>query len=141
MGRNSTGVKAITLKGNDKVISMAMADADLSLLILSENGYGKRTPIDDFRLQHRGGSGIIAMKITTKTGNLVEAVEVGDTEDVMIITEKGIVIRQRVEQISIIGRNTQGVRMIRLDESDKVSDMALVVQNEEEEEEKGAEEE
>jgi DNA gyrase subunit A len=139
MGRNSTGVKAITLKGNDEVISMVTADEDLSLLILSENGYGKRTKIDDFRLQHRGGSGIIAMKVTEKTGNLSAAVEVGDSEDVMIITEKGVVIRQRVEQVSIIGRNTQGVRMIRLDESDKVSDMALVIQSEEDE--KGAEEE
>ena len=132
MGRNSTGVKAITLKGDDAVISMATADTDLSLLILSENGYGKRTRIDDFRLQKRGGSGIIAMKITEKTGNLAAAVEVGDTEDVVIITEKGIVIRQRVEKISIIGRNTQGVRMIRLDENDKVSDMALVIQNDDE---------
>jgi len=141
MGRNSTGVKAIKLKGNDEVISMAIADTSLSLLILSENGYGKRTKIGDFRLQHRGGSGIIAMKVTEKTGNLAASVEVGDTEDVMIITEKGIVIRQRVEQVSIIGRNTQGVRMIRLDENDKVSDMALVIKNEEEEEEEGAEEE
>ena len=81
------------------------------------------------------------MKVTEKTGNLAAAVEVGDTEDVVIITEKGIVIRQRVDQVSIIGRNTQGVRMIRLDEHDKVSDMALVIKNDEEDEENEDEEE
>lgn len=135
VGRNSTGVKAIRLKGMDKVISMAIADSELSLLIISEKGYGKRTAIEDFRCQKRAGSGIIAMKVTEKTGNLVAAVEVGDTEDVMIISEKGIVIRQKVEKISIIGRNTQGVRMIRLDENDLVSDITLVVKSETEEEE------
>lgn len=133
MGRNSTGVKAISLRKEDKVISMAIADSSLSLLIISESGYGKRTPIEEFRLQRRGGSGIIAMKVTQKTGKLAAAVEVGETEDVMIITEKGIVIRQKVERISKIGRNTQGVRMIRLDENDKVSDITLVVQSENEE--------
>jgi DNA gyrase subunit A len=130
MGRNSMGVKAITLKGTDKVISMAIANSILSLLIISEKGYGKRTSLEEFRLQRRGGSGIIAMKVTEKTGNIAAAVEVGNTEDVMIITEKGIVIRQKVENVSIIGRNTQGVRMIRLDENDKVSDISLVVQTE-----------
>ena len=141
MGRNSTGVKAITLKGEDKVISMAVADPALSLLIISEKGYGKRTAIEDFRLQRRGGSGIIAMKVTEKTGKIAAAVEVGDTEDVMIISEKGIVIRQKVEQISIIGRNTQGVRMIRLDENDLVSDITLVVQNDSDENEQEEEDE
>lgn len=135
MGRNSTGVKAITLKNEDRVITMAVADPELSLLIISENGYGKRTPIQDFRLQRRGGSGIIAMKVTEKTGKISAAVEVGDTEDVMIISEKGIVIRQKIEKISIIGRNTQGVRMIRLDENDLVSDITLVVQTETDENE------
>jgi DNA gyrase subunit A len=130
MGRNSTGVKAITLKGDDQVISMAVVEPEAYLLTLSEKGYGKRSHISDFRLQHRGGSGIIAMNITEKTGKLATAIEVGDTEDVMIITEKGIVIRQRVDQVSVIGRNTQGVRMIRLDENDLVSAIAPVVQSE-----------
>ncbi len=127
MGRNSTGVKAIKLKGDDKVISMAVADEERMLLTISEHGYGKRTNVTDFRVQRRGGSGIIAMKVTEKTGKLSAAVEVAGDEDIMIITEKGIVIRQKIEQISIIGRNTQGVRMIRLDKNDSVSDIALVV--------------
>lgn len=126
-GRNSTGVKAIRLKGDDKVISMAVTDEERMLLTLSENGYGKRTNTTDFRIQRRGGSGIIAMKVTEKTGKLSAAVEVSGDEDIMIISEKGIVIRQKVEQVSVIGRNTQGVRMIRLDKDDTVSDIALVV--------------
>jgi len=135
MGRNSTGVRAIRLKSDDKVISMAVADEEQMLLTLSEHGYGKRTKITDFRVQNRGGSGIIAMKVTEKTGKLSAAVEVAGDEDIMIITEKGIVIRQKVEQVSVIGRNTQGVRMIRLDENDSVSDIALVVNGENDSEE------
>jgi len=123
------GVKGITLKKDDKVIAMTVAQEDLSLLTLSENGYGKRSHISEFRLQKRGGSGIIAMKVTQKTGNLAAAIEVDGTEDIMIITEKGIVIRQKAEQVSIIGRSTQGVRMIRLDEGDQASDIAKVIQN------------
>jgi DNA gyrase subunit A len=132
MGRNSTGVKGIRLKKDDKVIAMTVAQYDLFLLTLAENGYGKRSKISEFRLQNRGGSGIIAMKVTEKTGNLAAAVEVNGTEDIMIITEKGIVIRQKVEQVSVIGRSTQGVRMIRLDEGDQVSDIAIVIQNDDE---------
>lgn len=134
MGRNSTGVRAIRLKKDDQVIAMAIEEPEFYLLTLSENGYGKRTQLNEFRLQHRGGSGIIAMNITDKTGKLAKAIKVGNTEDIMIITEKGIVIRQRIEQLSIIGRNTQGVRMIRLDEGDRVSDISPVVQSETEEE-------
>ncbi|KAA3609842.1 MAG: DNA gyrase subunit A [Calditrichaeota bacterium] len=135
MGRNSTGVKAIKLKGDDEVIAMAVADPERMLLTISDHGYGKRTQVTDFRVQNRGGSGIIAMKVTEKTGKLAAAVEVSGNEDIMIITEKGIVIRQKIEQVSIISRNTQGVRMIRLDENDSVSDIALVVNGENESEE------
>jgi len=140
VGRNSTGVRAIRLKGDDKVIAMAVADENKMLLTLSENGYGKRTKFRDFRIQKRGGSGIIAMKVTEKTGKLSAAVDVDGTEDIMIITEKGIVIRQKIEQVNIIGRNTQGVRMIRLDKKDTVSDIALVVIGDEPEEIEGTEE-
>ncbi len=127
MGRNATGVKAIRLMEGDKAIAMLVAKEEYKILTISENGYGKRTELKEFRLQSRGGSGIIAMRLTEKTGKLVSALGVVQNEDIMIITEKGIVIRQNVEDISVIGRNTQGVRLIRLDENDKVSDVAKVM--------------
>ena len=127
MGRNSTGVRAIRLAQEDRAIAMLVAKEEYKILTISENGYGKRTELKEFRLQSRGGSGIIAMKLTEKTGRLVSALGVVQNEDIMIITEKGIVIRQNVEDISIIGRNTQGVRLIRLDANDKVSDVTKVV--------------
>ncbi len=127
MGRTATGVKAIRLKGDDRVIQMAVAKDEYQLLTISEKGYGKRTTVKDFRVQKRGGSGLIGMKITEKTGNLVTALTLVEEEDIMIITEKGVVIRQNTESISLIGRNTQGVRLIRLDTDDKVADVAKVV--------------
>ncbi len=135
MGRNSTGVKAISLKNDDRVIAMTLADDNKTLLTVAENGYGKRTPLPEYRLQHRGGSGIIAMKVSEKTGHLVSAISVSDDQDLMIITTKGVVIRQRVAQVSIIGRSTQGVKVIRLDKNDTVSDIALLDAFEETEEE------
>ncbi len=135
MGRNSTGVKAITLKGDDRVIAMTLADDEKTLLTVAENGYGKRTALPEYRLQHRGGSGIIAMKVSEKTGKLVSAISVSEDQDLMIITTKGVVIRQRVAQVSIIGRSTQGVKVIRLDKNDTVSDIALLDAFEEPEEE------
>ena len=128
MGRTATGVRAIKLR-DDTVIAMVVAREDYKILTISENGYGKHTFIKEFRVQNRGGSGIIAMKITEKTGRLVNALGVIEGEDIMIITEKGVVIRQNTENISIIGRNTQGVKLIRLDIEDKVSDVAKLVSN------------
>ncbi len=129
MGRTATGVRAIKLNKDDNVIAMVVAQEDYKILTISENGYGKRTLIKEFRVQNRGGSGIIAMKITEKTGRLVNALGVTEGEDIMIITEKGVVIRQNTENISIIGRNTQGVKLIRLDTEDKVSDVAKLISN------------
>jgi DNA gyrase subunit A len=128
MGRTATGVRAIKLR-DDNVIAMVVAREDYKILTISENGYGKHTFMKEFRVQNRGGSGIIAMKITEKTGRLVNALGVTEGEDIMIITEKGVVIRQNTENISIIGRNTQGVKLIRLDIEDKVSDVAKLVSN------------
>lgn len=135
MGRNSSGVKAISLSKDDIVIAMVVVDDEKSIFTLSHNGYGKRTMFTDFRRQRRGGSGIIAMKVTGKTGPLVGAGTVSDELDILIITEKGIVIRQNLEQVHIIGRNTQGVIMIRLDKGDTVSDIALIEKDEEKEDE------
>jgi len=127
MGRTATGVRAIKLRNNDKVIGMVVAKPEYKILTISENGFGKRTLIEEFREQNRGGSGIIAMKVTEKTGRLVSALGISEGEDIMIITENGVVIRQNTESISIIGRNTQGVKLIRLDEKDKVSDVAKLI--------------
>ena len=133
MGRNATGVKAIRLKDKDKVIAMVVANGEMDLLTVSELGYGKRTPIAEFREQTRGGSGIIAMRITDKTGPLVSALGVYDHQDIVIITVNGIINRQNTVNISRFGRNTQGVRLIRLVEGDRVSDVAKVSVEDEEE--------
>ncbi len=132
MGRGATGVKAIRLGKEDKVIAMVVANGEMDLLTISELGYGKRTPIKEFRQQARGGSGIIAMKVTEKTGKLVSALGVYDHQDIVIITVKGIINRQNTINISRYGRNTQGVRLIRLTEGDRVSDVAKVSVEDEE---------
>lgn len=131
MGRTATGVKGIRLKANDWLITMLVVDEHKYIFTISENGYGKRTPVEDFRLQQRSGGGIIAMKLTDKTGKLVDAMGVIESEDIMVITTNGVVIRQNIGNINIIGRNTQGVRIIRLDADDQVSDIARIVQEEE----------
>ncbi len=136
MGRTATGVKAIRLRDGDAVIAMVVADEGMDLLTVSEYGYGKRTAVEDFRQQSRGGSGLIAMRITEKTGKLVSAIGVYDHQDIVIITENGIINRQNTANISRYGRNTQGVRLIRLGENDRVSDVAKVaVENGDEDEE------
>ncbi len=133
MGRTATGVKAIRLKKDDRAIAMVVARQEYQLLTISEKGYGKRTEVKDFRIQRRGGSGIKAMKITGKTGKLVSALGISQQEDIMIITEQGVVIRQNTGDISVIGRNTQGVKLIRLDTNDKIGDVAKVAMSIEEE--------
>jgi len=133
LGRSATGVKGIRLASGDKVIAMEVVQENKELLTLSERGYGKRTPISEFRLQSRHGSGLIAMKITEKTGQLVSALQVSGDEEIMITTERGIVIRQKVNNVSLIGRNTQGVKMIRLDENDFVSDITKLASEEKDE--------
>jgi len=141
MGRTATGVRAINLKGDDEAISMVVTEEGSQLLTISENGFGKRTPVSDYRRQTRGGSGIIAMNLTDKTGKLIAAKALSEQEDIMIITENGVVIRQSSSSISVIGRNTQGVKLIRLDEKDSISDVALVaVTNEEDDGSEEAEE-
>jgi DNA gyrase subunit A len=131
MGRGATGVKGISLATNDKAIAMVVAKVEDKLLTISANGYGKRTNISEFRIQNRGGSGIFASKVTKKTGKLISALELAEDEDIIIITEKGIIIRQSTANISVIGRNTQGVKLIRLDTDDVVSDVAKIVVSEE----------
>ena len=127
MGRTATGVKGVNLAKGDYVIEMiAVKRADATVLVASENGYGKRSRVDDFRLTRRGGKGVIAMNVTEKTGNVIALKEVVDGDDLMLMTIGGMAIRQHVSDIRVMGRNTQGVRLIRLKESDKLSGVAVV---------------
>ena len=128
MGRSAAGVRGISLSGDDVVIDMvAVKRPDSNLLIVSEKGYGKRSAAGDFRLTHRGGKGVISMNVTEKTGPVVAMKEVVDGDDIVVMTEGGMVIRQHVSEIRVLGRNTQGVRLIRLGESDKITGLAAVV--------------
>ncbi len=120
MGRVSQGVKGITLDENEKIIGMEIIDDSVEILSVTENGYGKRTISSEYRKQSRGGKGILAMRLTEKNGEIVQIKPVTDKDDLMIITDKGQVIRTKISGISLMGRTTQGVRIIRLKEGEKV---------------------
>ena len=134
-GRRTKGVRGITIGSHDAVIGMLVLKNDGHVLVASENGYGKKSPTDEYRIQQRSGKGVYTLKKTQKTGSLVSILEVIDTDDIMIITSAGVMIRQATNEIRTIGRNTQGVRLIRLDEGAKISSVAKVVKEEEEEKE------
>jgi DNA gyrase subunit A len=136
MGRATTGVKGIELEKADEVIGMVVVRRDATLLVVSEKGYGKRSDLSDYRVQKRGGKGIITLKKTEKTGSIVALKEVIPDDELMMITRHGVIIRLPVDGIRVIGRNTQGVRVMNLDSGDAVVDVARVVK----EEEGGAEE-
>ena len=125
LGRNTRGVRGITLKSGDEVVGMIIVNEKDDVLTVTEKGYGKRTPVLDYRKTNRGGSGIINIKVTEKNGSVVALKGVYRDGDVMLITRNGIIIRSAVGRISIIGRNTQGVRLISLDEGDYVIDVAM----------------
>ncbi len=119
MGRTAVGVKGITLEAGDEVVSAEVVEKGTTLLTVTENGYGKRTVEDEYRVQGRGGKGIIDIKTTDRNGRVVGAVQVRDEDEVMIVTTSGVLIRMKVKDISVIGRNTQGVRLITLDGADE----------------------
>jgi len=114
MGRAAFGVKGITLEPGDKVVGAELANPGATLFTMTENGFGKRTAIEEYRLTHRGGKGVIDIKTGERNGNVVAMLQVTDADQVMIITNKGTLIRSRVADVSIIGRNTQGVRVMAL---------------------------
>ncbi|HYS11495.1 MAG TPA: DNA gyrase subunit A [Myxococcales bacterium] len=121
MGRTAFGVKGITLEPGDHVVGAELARSGATLFTMTENGYGKRTAIEEYRLTHRGGKGVIDIKTGERNGNVVAMLQVTDADQVMIITNKGTLIRSRVADVSIIGRNTQGVRVMALSqEGEKV---------------------
>jgi DNA gyrase subunit A len=135
MGRTATGVKAITLTDvNDEVVGMVCAAReDATLLVVSQKGYGKRSLIEEYRITNRGGKGVKAMNITDKTGYLVAIKEVLDSDDLMIINKSGITIRTPVSELRVMGRATQGVRLIKLSESDEISSVEKITRDEEDE--------
>ncbi|MDO4733453.1 MAG: DNA gyrase subunit A [Bacillota bacterium] len=132
MGRATRGVRGITLDMGDFVVSLDSMQENGELLVLSENGYGKRTPLLDFRSTHRGGKGVYAMRCNDKTGRLVSIEVVRSGEEMMIISREGVIIRVNVSDISEQGRYAQGVRVIKLGEGDTVVDMAKVISKDEE---------
>jgi DNA gyrase subunit A len=138
MGRVATGVKGIELEKDDQIIGMVVIRRDATLLVVSEKGYGKRSELSDYRVQKRGGKGIITLKRTDKTGALVALKEVQPEDELMLITKHGVIIRQPVEGIRVISRNTQGVRVMNLDAGDTVVDVARVVNEDAEGAEEGA---
>jgi len=131
MGRAATGVKGTTLVGDDEVVGMVVVGAGATLLTVTENGFGKRSPLEDYPVKGRGGIGVINIKTTARNGKVVTIQEVKDNDQMMIITKNGIVIRCPISGISVIGRNTQGVRLINLESDDKVVDVAHLAMEEE----------
>lgn len=135
MGRQAAGVRGISLADGDKVIGMITSrHADTTVLIVGENGYGKRSKVEDFRLTKRGGKGVISMNVTDKTGNVIGLKEVTDSDDIVVMTKDGMVIRQSIKDIRVLGRNTQGVKLIKMEESDQIIGCATVPPQDEVEE-------
>ncbi len=136
MGRAAAGVRGISLSDTpgDRVVGMVcLSDPSQELLVVTENGYGKRSSLDEYRVTNRGGKGVRAMKITEKTGNLVAIKDVNDTDDLMIINKSGITIRLRMSDLRTIGRATQGVRLIKIGGNDEISSVAKVAAEEKDE--------
>jgi DNA gyrase subunit A len=142
MGRASYGVTGIKMDSKDKVVSMEIVeDKMLSILTITERGYGKRSKIDDYRLTGRAGKGVINLKVGEKTGEVVSTIEAADKDKFVVSTKKGIVIRTSVKDIRVMGRATSGVRIIKLGSGDRVVDIARLDEGKEKEiSEKGNEE-
>ena len=134
MGRSASGVRGITLNGpSDEVIGMvSVSDSETEILVVSENGYGKRSSLDDYRTTNRGGKGVKTLSITDKTGDLVSIKNVSDLDDLMIINKSGIAIRMDVADLRVMGRATQGVKLINLKGSDTIAAVAKVMKDDEE---------
>ena len=132
MGRDTYGVRGMKLDAGDEVVSLDLVEPGAALLAVSENGYGKRTEMEEYRLTRRGGKGIITMKTTDKTGRVIGVRMVTDDDQIMLVTSGGKVIRLRVNEIRVIGRNTQGVRLIGLEEGERVASVARLAEREDE---------
>ena len=140
MGRDTTGVKGVELSSGDEVKGMVVIKRDATLLVVTAKGMGKCSPIEEYRVQRRGGKGILTLNRTEKTGEVVALKEVLPDDELMLITKHGIVIRMPVKGIRVSGRNTQGVKLVNLDDGDIVCDVARVVIEDDEGGEEGADE-
>ena len=128
LGRDTRGVKGIELEDGQKVISLMVPSPDDEILTVSENGFGKKSKINDFRKTKRGAKGVIAMQLSERNGKLISAVQVVEEDEVILITDKGTLVRTKVSEISTFGRNTQGVRVIKLKENEKLNKLALALE-------------
>ncbi|MDD8018202.1 MAG: DNA gyrase subunit A [Bacteroidota bacterium] len=134
MGRNASGVRAIRLGKKDKVIgAVTLKRTKTTILVATENGYGKRSDLSEYRVSHRGGKGIATLRANEKTGLMIAIKEVQDTDDIVVVTSSGMVIRQPASEVRVSGRNTSGVRLIKLSSDDKVTAIAVVTSEDEEE--------
>ena len=133
LGRTATGVKGMTLASGDEIVGAVIPEEEKSLLTISEKGYGKRTGFSEYPTIHRGGKGVLNLKVTEKNGRVVSIKSIADKEGIMLVSREGIVIRTIVENISIIGRNTQGVRVMRMKEEDQVVSVAKIAETDDEE--------
>ena len=120
MGRTATGVRGIRLQEGQKVVSLIVPQGDGAILTATENGFGKRTPVDDYPAKSRATQGVVSIKVSERNGKVVGAVQVNDSDEIMLISDKGTLVRTRVEEVSTVGRNTQGVRLIRTIEGEHV---------------------
>jgi len=128
MGRTAMGVKAMTLNEEDAIVSMEIVEEDKHLLVISEKGFGKRTELSEYKAQNRGGKGLITYSIKEKTGEIVSAKVVSEQDEVMMITMNGTIIRLAVKDITIMGRNTQGVTLMRT-KDDKIVAVAMYMED------------
>jgi len=132
MGRTAAGVRGVRLGKGDKVVGLLVIRRQgMSVLVVTEKGYGKRSDINDYRITHRGGKGVITVRTNDKVGKMIALMEVNDNDELVIISTKGMVIRQSMKEIRVMGRATQGVRVIRLKDGDSIADIAKVVPEEE----------
>ncbi|MBQ1484125.1 MAG: DNA gyrase subunit A, partial [Eubacterium sp.] len=135
MGRTAAGVRAIKLEKDDEVVSMELVEAGQQLLVVTENGFGKRTPVEDYKVQVRGGKGVLTYDKAKfkRTGNLIGAMVVDKKDEVLLINSDGIIIRIRAEEVSVLGRTTQGVKIMRVEEGTRIVAMAKAIRDEEDE--------
>ena len=132
-GRKTKGVTGIRMSFKDDfVIGMLVVKREGQVLVVSSKGFGKRSNLDEYREQKRGGKGVFTLKANQKTGKLISIMEVVNDDDLMIITDTGIMIRQSVEKLNVIGRNTQGVKLLRLDKNSSIASVTKVIKEDEE---------
>ena len=130
MGRTARGVKGMKLKKDQKLISLNVADPTKTILCVSENGYGKKTGLDDFPIHNRGGQGVISIKTSERNGNMVAATLVENEDGIMLISDKGTMIRTNVSQVPTLSRNTQGVKIITQKDEEKLIECVTIPQEE-----------